>query len=467
MKTSLDNNGSLLKTSLDYVKNDFNIRFRPLFYPYYVFEVWMFGVNFFALSIFTGMLAFFSFAFFYFGMRKLGHSEIMSIIFVLLIFLGPQAAIWWRLGTNETIAMFFLGLCFLFMSKCLVDNNYKSNNILFIIFLSIASLCKESFIIVIPAFVVYKIINEKEVFKITLKNSVRKNVLSIFPLMLMMFEIAIIKFVVGTNQIGYAGVTSSISEFIIGIKNILLNKNSLFDWLFFVGLSLITYLISFFLSKKTKFGEFIKPISNYFYFSFLLVLPNVLMHAKSGMVERYLVPTTLGLSFLIIGILENTKQVYFKSVIFVFAVVLIFFSLVSAKNSAAVFAAEGEQTNMLLSSVLKKMRSDSKILLVADPVDRYEVSDSAKIYLAYYGFNNLYVYPIERTYTTDFERRLRDEWQKWFKGRKIENMQGLPDGIIFVEKKQVSQFFAQSRIPEALYDEAMNKSDRYSFYVKK
>lgn len=153
MKTSLDNSGSFLKTSLEYAKNDFNIRFRPIFSIFYIFEVQIFGVNFFALSIFTGIMALFSFSFFYAGMRKLGQGWLLSIIFVLLMFLGPQSAIWWRLGTNETIAMFFLGLCFLFMAKCLDGEKYAANNILFVIFLSITSLCKESFIIIIPAFV--------------------------------------------------------------------------------------------------------------------------------------------------------------------------------------------------------------------------------------------------------------------------------------------------------------------------
>jgi hypothetical protein len=134
------------------------------------------------LSIFTGILAMCSFSFFYFGARKLKYGVLESLVFVLLIFIGSQMAIWWRLGTNETIGMFFLGLAFLFMAKCTKKENYRLNNVAFIILLIIASLCKESFIITIPALVVFKIWNEKNVFKITFKESVKNNYLLAVPI---------------------------------------------------------------------------------------------------------------------------------------------------------------------------------------------------------------------------------------------------------------------------------------------
>ena len=60
LKNSLIND-HFWKTAFDFIKNDLNIRFRPLFYLFYTSEVQIFGINFLSLSIFTGILAFLSF----------------------------------------------------------------------------------------------------------------------------------------------------------------------------------------------------------------------------------------------------------------------------------------------------------------------------------------------------------------------------------------------------------------------
>jgi hypothetical protein len=248
----------------------------------------IFSLNFFSLSIFVGVLALFSFSFFYFGARRLGYSITQSFLFVLLMFVGSQASIWWRLGTNETIGIFFLGLSFLFMTKCLDLKYYRINNILFIIFLIITSLCKESFIIVIPAFIIYKIWNEKVFFNIKIRESIINNWLSILPAIIVFIELWIIKFVIGTNQIGYAGLTSSFAEFINGIKNIILNPASLLVWIKLLMLLIPIYLVSFLFikeNKKTLLLQSLKTLSVCFCFAMLIILPSIIMHAKSGMVD--------------------------------------------------------------------------------------------------------------------------------------------------------------------------------------
>lgn len=174
MKESL-NKSSFLETAYIYTKNDFLIRFRPVFSFYYVLLVKVFSLNFFAMSVFMGFLGIISFSFFYFGLKNLKFTIFQSVLFVFLAFVGFQMAIWWRLGTNEPIGIFFLSLSFFFLSKCVNNINYKLSNTLFVFFLAITSLCKESFIFIIPAFLFLKIWLEKESFKISFKESVRKN----------------------------------------------------------------------------------------------------------------------------------------------------------------------------------------------------------------------------------------------------------------------------------------------------
>jgi hypothetical protein len=459
---------SFLKTSTAYIKSDLNIRFRPVYYLYYISEVRIFGLDFLALSIFTGLLAFVSFFLFYIGMRKLGHSFLKSLIFVLLIFIGPQSAIWWRLGTNETVGMFFLGLAFLFMTKCLDKSKYTINNVLFVVFLTIASLCKESFVIIIPAFVLFKIWNEKIYFHISFKESVKKNTLLIFLIIVMIAELWTIKYVVGTNKIGYAGMTSSVGEFIAGVKNIFLDTNSLFNWINLLRILVPVYLISFLFVKewKREFFQSLNVLFPYMLFSLLIVLPNIFMHAKSGMIERYLLPTTLGLAFLAIGFWQNARRLFFKSIILLAIIFFIINSFNLAREKAGIFAYEGQKTNELLSAITMHSKPDSKILLVVDSLMRYEVSWSLKVYLSSKGIDGLFGYPMPRGYDTDLDRKHQQQWLDWFKDRNFENMNGRPDVIVFIDKIQSNQFFDQSGIPQPQYYNILDVGCPHAVYVK-
>lgn len=465
-----------LKVGYTYVKNDFLIRFRPAFYIYYISFLKVFGLDFFWMSAFVGFVAFLSTLFFYYGLRNLKFSMLESILFVCLIFIGTQSSIWWRLGVAETVCVFFLSLAFFFMTKCSKKEKYKLNNILFIIFLIIASLCKESFIIIIPAFVFFKIWNEKRFFNTSLKESIKNNYLLFLPIIIMFIELVIIKFIVGTNQIGYAGVTSSANEFLIGIKNIIFNKISLLNWFKFLGYSLAVYFASFIFLRKNKKEKFIQSMKFFIpnlTFVLLIVLPQIFMHAKSGMVERYLLPTTFGLAFLVVVILKDVKLKFFKFLILILFCIFITNSFLVARDKAIIFAKDGIQTNFLLDTVKENIDKEDNFLLVTDPVSRFEVSNSIKIYLSYYGYDNLYVYPILKNYKTEFEIGLKDQWMKWFENRKLEDIedeQQVPNLIIIFDERDSERFFLETKIEKNDYNVVVD-SERYPYkyeiYIKK
>lgn len=461
---------SFIDTSIHWIKSDLIIRFRPMYFFHRVLEMKIFGDNFFVLSFYTGLLAASAFSFFYFGARKLKYSIFESLLFVFLAFIGSQMAVWWRLGPSESVGMLFLGLSFLFMAKCLNKKRYKINNILFIIFLIITSLCKESLVIIVPAFVLFKVWNEKRVFQITAKESIKNNLLLVFPIIIMFFELLIIKFFVGTNKIGYAGMTSSANEFIVGIKNMLFGENSLFDWMKLLSMLVLIYFISFLFNKesrKEKFIRSVKYLSLLFLFSLMIVLPNIFMYAKSGMFERYLLPTTLGMAFLAISILQRTKQKFFRWLIFLAIFVFIATSFNTAKTDAVAFANEGKRTNELLSAIADHAGSNPNIIVVADPASRYEISFSLKAYLSSRNIGNLYGYPIARDYTTDFERGLEQGWMSWFENKTIEDINGQPDQIVIIDKNQAVIFFDQSGVSELNYENILGSDNPSLLYIKR
>lgn len=461
---------SYWETLVSFVQNDFNIRFRPLYYPYYITVIKIFGPNFIALSVFGGVFASFIFSFFYFALRKMSYSVLESFIFVFFVFLGHQSAIWWRLGTNEPIGMFFFGLSFLFLAKGFNEKDNVKNNILFTVFLILSSLCKESFIVVIPALVLFKLLMEKKLFIISLKESIKRNWLPLLSLPIMFIELAIIKFAVGTNKIGYAGVPSTYLEFFEGIKNILLSKESLLYLIVLVIILLIIFFISFIFTSKERGKNLLSVTKSLFptiCFALLIILPNIAMHAKSGMVERYLVPTTIGFALLSVGLIKNVKQLILKiiMIIFSFSFLVLFFN--NAKVDADNFALEGKKTKVLFSQIKENLDVDSKILLVVDPVDRFEVSYSIKTYLEFFKFTNMYGYPIMREYSSDFENSLKEGWFSWFEGKMLVDMQDMPDAIIIFDTHQEESFFNGNPSLSGKYINVLEENPSSLLYILK
>lgn len=469
MKEALEKN-SFLKTAYLFVKGDFNIRFRPFFYLYYVSLTKLFGLNFLAWSIFVGVLAVIIFVFFYQGARKLGYFWWEALFLIGLTFVGTQSAVWWKLGVNEPIGLLFLGLSFFFLASCLnsSEKKYFLNNFGFLVALAGASLCKENFIFVIPAFVFYKIFKEKAFFKIGWREILKKNQASFWLLVLMLAELVIIKFFVGTNKIGYAGTTASWNEFVMGVKNIFFLPHSLGLWMDFlkkIGWLYLIFLMADFWEKRDKkrLLLFFKEFFFYFSFSVLIVLSNVFVYAKSGMAERYLLPTTFGLAFLAVNFWKSVENKGIKIVMGLAILSFLGTQFNFAKANAQIFAIEGKNANYLFDKIRKTTHRSDDILLVVDPVKRYEVSDSIRIYLNYYGFKNFYVYPILADYQSEFENRLKNEWLSWFENKQLKDLQTLPQTIIIFDSVDKGRFFIESGMKESDYQTVSD--GKYPFLI--
>ncbi|TAL67206.1 MAG: hypothetical protein EPN88_07620, partial [Bacteroidetes bacterium] len=209
---------TFLSVTKSWVLQDFksNGRFRPLYYINRVLETKLLGSDFTHWSLSNGVLCCLAFISFYAGARNLKFSIGESIVFLIVTFIGPQSSIWWRLGPSESLGMVLLGLSFYFMSKSREKRNYLLNSLLFIIFLILSSLTKESFLIIIPAMVFFKIWNEKNCIWASLKESIRKNFLLILPLLVVFSELIFIKYYVGTE---YSGLDSNFLNSLTSIMN--------------------------------------------------------------------------------------------------------------------------------------------------------------------------------------------------------------------------------------------------------
>lgn len=375
-------------------------RFRPLYFVHRVIQTKIFGINWFIWSVYTGILAVLSTFFTFTFARLINFSFQEAIIFTCVTMVGSQSSVWWRLGPAETIGTFILSLVLLFtVISSRNRNSQKLFEVLFVISIILMSLCKESFVIIIPAIVFIKIWVYSLNHKTSLPQSFQRNLLSIFILSLTCLgEIAFIKTLVGTD-FGYAGLEIDF----LGILNAFngYQYRKLFSPLIFL-------LVLALLFKSPR--EYIDWRKNLYYplfIFFIIVLPQAILYTKSGLTERYIFPGIIGYSFLIGYVLKFiTQQSKILSKITVL-VIVIFLSLklnmvfINAQN----FAKNGRSTTALLNRIEMNTTPNSSILIAINPWAHYEGSFSIKIYLNYVAKrNNLYLatYGTQKTnYFTD------------------------------------------------------------------
>ena len=429
---------SLIAVSKSWVKEDLknNGRFRPFYYVHRVIETRVFGSDFFLWSLYTGILWCMALIYFYSGMRKLKFNVEESIIFLIVTFIGPQCSVWWRLGPGESLGMVLLALSFYFMSKSPDKENYFINNLYFVFFLVLCSLTKESFLIIIPAICVFKIWNEKIFIWSSLKESVFKNLILVIPLMIFTIELFIIKNYVG---ITYAGLDTSFTNNITSIFTTSLHFVKTYLNLFIVGF--VLFIVSGYI-KKLPIKISLLPVI----FFLLIIAPNIVLYAKSALVERYLLPSSFGLGFFVASVIKGIEKdpVWFKKMALILVIISFLPYMVSSFTDALKFSKEGYSTKKLLSAISTNYSTGSQTLVIVDPVEHYEKSVSLKTYLFYEDKIDLFGYAMAKKENNADYQGYVDGWKSYFKGRQYENLTSKPEILIFLDNKMVDSFFINS-----------------------
>lgn len=436
---------SLLNITKIWVKQDLNsnARFRPVYYIHRVFETKLLGSDFILWSLYNAVLCCLALIALYSGMRNLKFGVGESIVFLIITFIGPQSSVWWRLGPGEGLGMVFLGLSFYFMSKSPDKKNYNVNNLLFISFLILSSLTKESFLIIIPGMIYFKIWHEKITIWSSLKESVYKNILLVAPLLMLVIELIIIKFYVGTD---YSGMNAKSDENI---------TNILFTGLYFVKTYLnlfiifIVLLITSWLLKKRVIAYNLFPAA----FFLLILIPNIILYAKSGLVERYLLPSSMGLAFLLVSFIKSIGEnpAWFKKVALTLVIIPFLPFLAASFDEALKFSQEGEATNKLLSAISTSYSGGTSAMVIADPVESYENSVSLKTYLYYENKIDLYGYAFVKDKNSADSKGYIDGWRSYFDRKQFEDMTSEPGLLIFFDKQMIEDFFTKSKLPRHNY----------------
>jgi len=386
---------------------DPKMRFRPFYWVHRRLMLAVMGTDFTAMSIYIGFLAVFTSFFLFLFMKKIGFSVVESILFVGLTLLGEQAAIWWRLGNNETLGMLMLSIALLFMA--LSVNTWQKRKkilyeLLFGLFVILASWSKESFILIIPALVFWKIwltrqkkqepgqqeqTNNKQTAKGTWLKALKENLVPGIPLLLVcLIELVHVIKNVGTTKIVYAGYEGfQLANFIkTGIQGFM----AVHGWVILLLLILCLRRPGGRFSRKAPPWTPRKSFSlAYVYWAVLLggliLIPQIVLYMKSGMMERYLLPGVMGVTFLMVVLLRYIRETDSKKVVTIIGVVLLVVislqQLRVTRYTAIGFANEGKQINAWLQSIEQNTNEQDKILVVTHMRRYYEGAFSLKIYL--------------------------------------------------------------------------------------
>jgi hypothetical protein len=411
-----------LSVSVDWVKTDLLARFRPMYYIHRVFSIWLLGTNFTAQSVLLLGMAILSSWLLYLFARKIGFGKITSFLFVWLTLLGAQATIWWRLGPQESTGILWFALGLLFMAKAVYDGPSRRMiyNIVAIGSFLLASLTKESFVVLLPVVMLWWLILYCRKNDVNLIQAIRAHLIQIITLTIVcLAELAVIFLKVGTTGIGYAGTDSqsfSIHK-LLATFNDLITASNPFLTVFLVDAFILALVLSIIFSKGRVIEKMkahlpvVKETVIVLTLVSLYVTSQVVLYAKSGIYERYLIPATLALAFLVIFLIVKIQQLISHRVLkVVVTLILVVATIVSlryqyalARNEAKPFTSDGVMINRAFDKLAYGTQVDDAIVIIADPALDFEASISTNIFLEIQAKKtNIYRYPLWSEQDVDY-----------------------------------------------------------------
>lgn len=298
------------------IRSDSTIRFRPLYIFTRVLGISVLGTNFKLWSIFKAIEISLAMTGFYIFARQRKMNCFYSVIFSLFILVGEQSEIWWRLGPQESGGVLLCAVALL-ATNWLSKENSKIRKVVFILSLSLLSLQKESFLIMLPgfflllwAFEVEESENQCKKWNVLVNEFIKRHLVEILVVgILLLLEMFVIVFHTGTDSIGYAGISASmgIADYVKSIANMVFVEQ--IKYVIFIGFVCLVVQIEI---KRENIGK--TEILELLFCLYVYVV-EIILYAKSGMFLRYFVPWVISISYLVAivvyKLVKNNKKAVF------------------------------------------------------------------------------------------------------------------------------------------------------------
>lgn len=445
---------------MELIRRD-QFRFR-IYYPVRVLQVAVLGANVPAIRLTMALLGLFTAFLLYLFMRGMRFNPLESSLFVFLTLLGKPFSIWWRMGTAENLGLFFmaLALCCILWRK----------DVLYVICMVLMSLAKESFIVILPALLYFRLWIIQSQGEIDRETFLKRNgwILGLL-LTVCAAELFFIVKVTGTVAAGYAGFDGfHANQFWQALGNQLVAG---YAWLLVPVLAAALY---FFKKHGCNYSVFTKttgPIA----FGFAFILPLVLLFQKSGLQGHYVLPGVLALVFLTIYFFRELRPYLNKSFYVLFVVVAvssIVFRANETKAMASGFTSESTVVQQLFNGVRDHTSENDVVLVVADAARQLEWSYATKQYLERLsGRKNIVFFPIMRRNYSDFEKFLisghHDSVFNTFKGRIFtgSGAEYIKAVVVLPQEDVMFRVAANSWFDSAAFDRQV--IDQFALYTRK
>lgn len=335
----------------------------------------VFEDNFVFWQIFRGIEITIALCFSYCTARQFDVNKWMAVLFSGLIMIGEQSTSWCRLGPAEPLGVMFLMTAFFFLQK--FELSCKKKWFTLGTFAAVfSSWSKEAFTLVLPfiplLMIVYDLVYINAPCKITkekIQKSIKKNWYLLISLWGVFFwNMYHILFKFGVDFGGYAGIDESLGIFgyIKRMGGMLLFRFSFYFW----GLVVAGIICLVLLWQKKKIRDFLYKHVLLLFLSIIIILSQVFLHAKSGMFDRYFIPTTVAVALIAIVVVYDVLKEYPKALLsyeIVLSCILSSFIIFTLLPYANEYAEGGKNIKDCFLVVQELADKDSIIIADIDP----------------------------------------------------------------------------------------------------
>lgn len=369
------------------LERDFILRFRPLYFINRVITAAVFGINLTAISTMNAIEIIVAMGSLYYCARHMHCNVVYSILFALTVMVGYQSAVWWKLGPQESYGIMLFSCGFLLLLNWL-QTGKKYQGCLSMIFFVLASIYKESFMVMLPfvmLYIVYDGIKSQDITIANLWSVIKKKLLylSILAIVLIV-ELCLMVFVVGVNNYSYVGLDSTItlSEYCDIWSEVFRTD---LKWYFRFGVLFIMIALTYWEQLKKLKLEILLALS--------VMVPQFVIYSKSGITERYILPWVFGFAYFFAVVCCNWKALSGKRRI----VYMLGLWLMLAANARAMlieanyFTYRGNSVQTMLDTTLRyTQEAGEDVKVLSCLTSNTEANLTMKYWMRLHGYEEVY-----------------------------------------------------------------------------
>ena len=378
--------GSLLSCIRDVLRADFTSRFRPLYYILRVALTAVIGSNLVVWSVIKALETVFALFFLYLCARQFKCSIFQAVLFSLTVMVGPQAAVWWKLGPQECTGILFFAAGLYLLNKWLYREMGLPAKVGSLFLFFCMSLYKESFLVLISFVLVYIVYVRCQGERLSISNilkAVRSELDFLLVLgIIMAVELFIIVFFVGTNNVTYIGLDPSVTleQYIFTWTDC---ARTYLQWY----VRFVPFLLLLLVLQIRQWRKMIGPC----FLGLCVMLPQMALYIKTGLQERYVIPWSFG--FAMFFILPLSKEVFSEIWKLLYSALLVLLLLCQFQmtiREANYFTYRGHSVTSVLNYVLELVQEDPDIKILAAYSPYLESDITVAYWLLQYGYEDVY-----------------------------------------------------------------------------